>query len=97
MVHRTSTHNCLHTYVCSSRHTVSMMYMTCMYECMYVCMYECMYVCMYVVCMYVLPLLYSIRALNKMLQFPLQNENILLKSAVRFGHFQFYAGQFLMV
>jgi hypothetical protein len=23
-----------------------------------------------------------------------QNENILLKSAVRFGHFQFYAGQF---
>ena len=26
-------------------------------------------------------------------QFP-QNENILLESAVRFGHFQFYAGQF---
>ena len=24
---------------------------------------------------------------------PLQNENILLKNSVRFGHFQFYAGQ----
>ena len=27
-------------------------------------------------------------------QFPLQNENILLKNSVRFCHFQFYAGQF---
>jgi hypothetical protein len=27
-------------------------------------------------------------------QFPLQNENILLKNSVSFCHFQFYAGQF---